>query len=479
MESIWNQYNNFGDRPKLEEDIKVDVLIIGGGMAGILTAYLLKQKGIDSVIIEAETICSGNSGRTTAKITSQHSMVYDGLIKEYGLELAQQYADANEMAIANYRKIVREKKIDCDFEDISSFLYSTSSIRKLEEELEAVQKLKIPANMVDQIEIPIHIEGAIEFHNQAQFNPVKFINHISQGLTIYEHTRALKIEDNIVTTEKGTIVADNVVIATHYPIINTPGYYFMRMHQEKAYVIALDNAQKIKNAYIGIGGYNYSFRGYNGMLIMGGAGHRTGKPNCEAGYQKLRLCAKNLYPDSIERYHWSAEDCVAFDNIPYIGQFSKKTPNMFVETGFKKWGMSTSMVAAMIVSDNICGNTNQYENIFSPSRFDMTASIKHMMEDGASAVKGMIIDKLQVPKDKAEGVKKGESAVIEFNGKKVGAYRDLDGEIYFVNINCPHLGCELEFNKDDLTWECPCHGSRFDYKGNLIDSPSNRGISYE
>ena len=274
-------------------------------------------------------------------------------------------------------------------------------------------------------------------------------------------------------------MAKSIVIATHYPIINTPGYYFMRMHQERSYVIALENAQQLKGAYKGSGKFQYSFRSYKELLLLGGGAHRTGEADASGGYDDLRNLAKELYPHSEEKYHWSAQDCMSIDKVPYIGQYSIDTPNTYVITGFEKWGMTTAMVAALIITDNICGRKNKYEEVFSPRRFDVTASMKTLAKDSIASAKGLIKSMFHIPTEQLKDIKMNEGAIVEYEGEKVGVYKDSEGECHIVDVKCPHLGCELQWNKHDLSWDCPCHGSRFDYNGNWIESPAIGGASYE
>ena len=236
MQSIWSESCEFRKREVLDKDIKTDTIIIGAGMAGILIGYMLKQNGIDVILIDAAEMASGNTKNTTAKITSQHDLIYDKLISEFGEKKARQYAKANELAIKKYKEIIKERKIDCEFEEKSAYVYSLNEVENIKKEVEAANKLGISAEFVESINLPFEIKGAIKFNNQAQFNPLKFLKDISNDLVIYENTRALEIKENLVITNRGNITANNIVVATHYPIMNAPGYYFIKMHQERSYV---------------------------------------------------------------------------------------------------------------------------------------------------------------------------------------------------------------------------------------------------
>ncbi|MDK0862260.1 FAD-dependent oxidoreductase [Clostridium perfringens] len=476
MKSLWSESCKFRKREALNKDIKTDVLVIGAGIAGILTAYMLKQKGREVVLIDAAEIASGNTKNTTAKITSQHDLIYSKLITEFGEEKARQYAKANELAIKKYKEIIEDRKIECDFEEKPAYVYSLNEVEILKEEAEAAKKLGIDAEFVQEANLPFKINGALKFNNQAQFNPLKFLKDISNELVIYENTRALEIKENLVVTSGGNITAKNIVVATHYPIMNAPGYYFMKMHQERSYVLALENKSEIDGMYIDLNKEGYSFRTYNNLLLLGGISHRTGENEEGGSYDELRKVAKKLYPKAKEKYHWSAQDCMTIDGIPYIGRYSSETPNIYVATGFNKWGMTSSMVSAMIISDMILEKENDFSEIFSPRRFDLSLSINNIANDLIETAKNFIAQKVYIPSSEIEHIKNGHGGIIEYNGEKVGVYKNKEGKEFFVSTKCTHLGCQLSWNADELTWDCPCHGSRFDYKGRLIGSPATKDL---
>ncbi|EOU2128243.1 FAD-dependent oxidoreductase [Clostridium perfringens] len=476
MKSVWSESCKFRKRDALNKDIKTDVLVIGAGIAGVLTAYMLKQKGREVVVIDAAEIASGNTKNTTAKITSQHDLIYSKLIAEFGEEKARQYAKANELAIKKYKEIIEDKRIECDFEEKPAYVYSLNEIDVLKEEVEAAKNLGIDAEFVDEANLPFKINGAVKFNNQAQFNPLKFLKGISNELIIYENTRALEIKENLVVTSGGNITANNIVVATHYPIMNAPGYYFMKMHQERSYVLALENTSEIDGMYIDINKEGYSFRTYNNLLLLGGISHRTGENEEGGSYDKLRKVAKELYTKAKEKYYWSAPDCMTIDGIPYIGRYSSETPNIYVATGFNKWGMTSSMVSAMIISDMILEKENDFSEIFSPRRFDLSLSINNIANDLIETAKNFIAQKVYIPSSEIEHIKNGHGGIIEYNGEKVGVYKNKEGKEFFVSTKCTHLGCQLSWNADELTWDCPCHGSRFDYKGRLIGSPATKDL---
>lgn len=478
MESIWSNSCDIRKRESLKSDINVDVAVIGAGMAGILIAYKLKQAGKDVIVIDANRIASGQTRNTTAKITSQHGCIYNKLISDFGIEKAKQYARANQEAIEEYENIITNNNIDCDFERVDSYLYSIKDEKLMRTEAESAYSLGLPASFVTQTSLPFSIAGAVKFKNQAQFNPIKFLNHISNDLKIYENISVSTVEDNIIKANDFTITANSIVFACHYPFINFPGLYFSRMHQERSYVIAVDNAPQLNGMYIGIEDCGYSFRNYKDYLLIGGYSHRTGENSQGGKYSQLRTATKKLFPDCVEIANWSAQDCITADGIPYIGQYASSKPNWFVATGFNKWGMTSSMVSANMISNIICGKDTPYSEVFNPSRFPVS-SIPKIMTEVAHAVKGLSKENISIPKTILDELPHGHGGIINVDGKKVGVYKTNDSKVYIVDTRCPHLGCQVEWNPDEKTWDCPCHGSRFDYTGKLINNPAQEGIEIE
>lgn len=472
MTSFWTIDSEIPQMDSLKGDKKTEVVVIGAGMAGLLTAYFLQKKNIDTIVLEGDRIASGQTKNTTAKITSQHNLIYDNLIDKFGLEHTLGYAASNENAIQMYADIIQKHNISCHFKRESAYVYTLDDTSKIEKEVEAANKVGIEASFTTRTSLPFDVKASVCFPNQASFNPLQFLQEIIKPLKIYEKTMVKDIKDNKVITDNGSVTADHIVVATHYPFINVPGYYFLRMHQERSYVIGLENAKELDGMYIDEAKNGFSFRNYKDQLILGGPGHRTGENKYGGYYEKLRSAAKDYFPDSREVCHWSAQDCVSIDNVPYIGFYSSSISNMYVATGFNKWGMTSSMVSAMIINDLIMGKKNPYEEVFTPQRFKVTASMKTLGEEGKTIAKGLIIEKLKIPKKQLEAIKKGYGGVIEYNDVKVGVYRDEEGKLYKVSTTCPHLGCELTWNQDELSWDCPCHGSRFDYEGRLIDNPA-------
>lgn len=477
MESIWSKTTEPSERAPLSGDLTAEAAVIGGGMAGILTAYFLQQRGIKTVVLDAGRIGGGQTKNTTAKITAQHGLIYHKLLQSFGEEKARQYASANQLAIAAYRGLISENKIACHFENLPAFLYSTHETEELEREALAAAQLGIAAELTTATALPFPVAGALKFSEQAQFHPLEFLYAIAKKLTVFEHTRAKGVDCDRIATDNGTVTAKHIVFACHYPFLNVPGYFFARMHQERSYVLALENAARLDGMYLGVGGDSLSFRNSGGQLLLGGGGHRTGENRAGGRYASLREQAKLFWPKSFEAAHWSAQDCMPLDSVPYIGQFSSSSAGWYVATGFQKWGMTSSMVSAMLLSDQIAGIENPNAPVFSPQRFSPSASAKAFLADSLQAVAGLSRQVFTPPRAALEALPNGHGGVVEHEGQKVGVYRDEDGALWVVSTRCPHLGCQLEWNPDEKSWDCPCHGSRFDYKGVLIDGPAQENLN--
>lgn len=424
--SIWMESEELPKYKTLKGHVKTDVLVMGGGICGILCAYFLKQAGLDVVLVEADRICSGVTGNTTAKITSQHGLIYSKLIKSRGREKAQKYLHFHESAIEKYKELAKE--IPCDFETKDSFIYSCYDRKKIEQETEAVEKLGFAAEFHEKIPIPISVQGAVMFPNQAQFHPIKFLKGIVKDLKIYEHTFIKDIAPHKAWNDGGQITADKIVVATHFPFINKHGSYFLKLYQHRSYVIALENAQDVYGMYMDSEKTGMSFRNYKDLLLVGGGSHRTGKKG--GNWQELRKFSGAVYPSAREVGAWAAQDCMSLDQIPYIGQYSKRTSDLYVISGCNKWGMTTSMAGAMLLCDMLMGKENIYEDVFSPSRNILKPQL---LLNGAEAVKNLLTPTIR---------------------------------------RCPHLGCALKWNALEHTWDCPCHGSRFEENGKIIDNPA-------
>lgn len=475
MDSIWSRSCEIREREPLKGDLETEVAVIGAGMAGILTACALQEAGCQVVVLEADRIAGGQTRNTTAKITAQHGMIYRKLIDTLGEEAARQYARANQEAVRAYGRLVRDKGIDCDFEECCAYVCGDDP-EALREEARAAAALGLPASWVRELSAPVPAGSAVKFEHQARFHPLKFIRFLADRLSVYEHTPVSAVEEDRLITPGGTVRARHIIFACHFPFVNFPGMYFARMHQERSYVLALDHAPDVDGIYISAEEGDWSLRNWGSLLLLGGGNHRTGEAGQGGRYELLRQKARVWFPESREVAHWSAQDCITPDRVPYIGRYAQSRPNWYVATGFHKWGMTSSMVSAMALRDLICGRENPWAAVFDPGRFD-AAALEGMAAEGGHAIKGFAKRFFQIPAEAASEIPAEQGGIVLLNGEKVGVYKDADGTLHPVDIRCPHLGCQMEWNPDERSWDCPCHGSRFDRFGRLISGPAQEDLS--
>jgi glycine/D-amino acid oxidase-like deaminating enzyme/nitrite reductase/ring-hydroxylating ferredoxin subunit len=487
-EPYWIESANKTEYPTLTEDISVDVAIVGGGIVGITCALLLKNKGLKVAILEANRIAHGTTGHTTAKITSQHGLIYKKIISKFGKEKAGQYAQANESAIHFISNLVKEKKIDCDFCWKPSYVYTQSEdyITKIEREVEAALSLGIKASYQDKLPLPFDIKGAVRFENQAQFHPLKYLNSIAKeipgdGSHIFEFTKVVDVEDgercSVVTRNGNKVTATKIIIASHFPCYDGLGMYFARMYAEKSYVLGVKIKDKFPEGMFITAedpGRSLRCQKYEDgeIILVGGEHHKTGsEKQTNIHYENLGKYAKDVFDLQGILYRWSTQDCMTVDGVPYVGYLTSKTTNILVATGFGKWGMTNSTAAANILTDLITKGESPWASVYSPSRFDIIASGAKLVSENLDVARTFLGGKI-TPAPKDVDIKNGEAKVTNIDGEKVGAYRDEQGELHIVDITCTHLGCELVWNEAEKTWDCPCHGSRFSYDGDNIEGPA-------
>ena len=424
--SVWQNDASLPEFPTLSRELSTDVLVIGGGLAGLLTAWELRQKGVDVVLVEKGRMCSATTAYTSAKLTAQHGLIYQKLIRSIGVERASQYYKANAEAVEQMKNLCH--RFVAPMEEKANFVYSFDR-RKLDRELDAFQKLGIPSIFAEAPHLPLSAAGALGIPGQAQFHPLKLAASLAKELTIYENSRVTELIGTTATTEHGRIRAKKIVVTTHFPFLNKHGSYFLKLYQHRSYLLALENAGTMDAMYVSDDKKGMSFSSFGGTLLLGGGGHRTGKHG--GGWRELREFAAKHYPNAVEQNHWAAQDTMSLDGIPYIGQYSRNTPDLYVAAGFNKWGMTGSMVSAMLLADLIQGKKNAYAGIFSPSR---------------SILKPQLL----------------------FNCAETTA-----NFLIPTTKRCPHLGCALKYNREEHSWDCSCHGSRFTESGAVLDNPAN------
>ncbi len=490
MDSYW--LDSVKNKPifnKLEEDICTDVCIIGGGILGLTCGYYLSDNNLDVVILDRNNISEKVSGHTTAKITSQHNLIYKYLIDSVGIKQAKQYLDANQEAISNIKNIIQKENIDCDLELQDSYVYTTddTEVEKIQLENQAVNSLGFNSEFITTTPLPFKVKGAIKFPNQAQFNPIKYAYGLANKITnnsgkIYTNTLVYDIKqdgENFITSTKNHIIKSKyVIVASHYPFINTPGYYFLKMYQSTSYVIGVDIGDKVFDGmFINTKSpiFSYRFANYNNkkILLVGGADHKTGsKIDLSNAYSILENEVKKFYPKCNVLYRWNTEDCITLDKIPYIGEFSNFMPNMYIGTGFNKWGMTSSNVAANIITNNILGKINNFEDVFKATRLHPIKNNEELGNMIKESANSLVINKFKVPEKGLNSIQNNTGEIIEIDSEKVGVYKDENGKVFCIKPICTHLGCLLSWNNIDKTWDCPCHGSRFDYTGKNLYNPA-------
>jgi glycine/D-amino acid oxidase-like deaminating enzyme/nitrite reductase/ring-hydroxylating ferredoxin subunit len=450
--------------------------VVGAGLSGILTALLLGERGVDCAVFEAGELGGGQSGNTTAKITCQQGLKYAELEKKQGADAAQSWAQSCKAAIDAYEALTKKYALACDFVRLPAMLYTRCSDELLEEEAIAARRAGIPAELKRRTTLPFDISLALSFPGQAQFHPLRFLYGIAKQVKVWCGTRVTSVMGHRLYTDEGDeIEAQKLVWACHYPPENFPGMYFTRLTQSRSYALALHGIPPLGGMYYGIDEHALSLRSVGDTLILVGCSHRTGETPADP-YASLRAAAHRYYPDASEVAAWSAQDCMSPDGLPLAGVFSPLTPDRYLATGYSKWGMTGAMLAAQIITADICGESHPAAHLCAPNRFGL-AQLRATVAGSGYALRGLGKSLLHLPAEAAEELMPGQASIAFKDGKKCGVYRDPAGVLHTVSPYCTHLGCELCWNPADLTWDCPCHGSRFSPDGEPIDSPATKPLT--
>lgn len=490
--SYWQESIQLQGFPTLNEDIEVDVAIIGGGITGVASSYLLTREGIKVALVEADRLLTGTTGNTTAKLTAQHGLFYDELIQHFGEEQAKLYYEANTDAMELVINIINNHQIDCDLiqEDAYVFTETNQTMSKLENELKAYERLGIRGKLVTETSLPFSVKSAIVMENQAQFHPLKYLRGlveeiVQKGCQIFEQTVALKVEmgerPKVLLKNGKTITCKFVLSCSHFPF-HDEGFYFARMTAERSYVVtALVEDEFSSGMYINAEEPTRSIRytpyGSEKLMIISGDHHKTGQGgSTDLHYENLQKYTENTFQVKQFVHRWSAQDYSTLDKVPYIGQITDLNKNILVATGFRKWGMTHSHVAAQIFRDIIVEQENPFINVYTPSRFQRDPSLKRLVKANVDVAKHLVKGKLQNPKKTVNELKNDEGSIVDVDGKRCGAYKDETGNIHLVDTTCTHMGCEVEWNNGERTWDCPCHGSRFAINGDVVEGPAERPL---
>lgn len=492
--SYWRDSLKFGAYPEVNEDMTFDVGIVGGGITGITLAYLLSEYDLDVCVIDARTLLSGTTGNTTAKVTIQHGLIYDELILNYGLEYTRKYYHANERAKQFIHDTILKLNIDCDYKEASAVLYTMESDNntKLEREMEAYDKLGITAKLNQQTELPFNVANALQIDGQAHFHPLKYLTRLidhalENGVSFFENSPAVAIDYSkkpIIVLKNGhRIVCDYVVEASHYPFFDGQQLFPLKMYAERSYALLAKTERTVDDMYLSIDDEVRSIRPVNvngeTYMIFAGENHRTGVSNIKMNdrFEKLaRFANEHFHLEHIE-HRWSAQDYTTLDKLPYIGTITKEKDNVFVATGFRKWGMTNGTNAAIMLKNLILHEKDEYMDIFATYRkMTFDPAVKKLVSFNVEVAKHLITGKFDAFNEKVESLRAGEAMITMHNGQRIGVYKDEDGELYAVDTTCTHLGCELEWNDAEKSWDCPCHGSRFSYEGDVLNGPAVKNL---
>jgi glycine/D-amino acid oxidase-like deaminating enzyme/nitrite reductase/ring-hydroxylating ferredoxin subunit len=492
-QSYWSESVDLPEFQRLRPGLFVDVIVLGAGITGVTTAVLLQQAGYSVALLEARRVNKSVTANTTAKITALHGLIYHKLIKKFGREQAQQYADANMAAIEKIAWLIESFKIDCDFsrQIFATYTQSKDHVDEIRSEVESAQSLNLPASFQETLALPLPIEAAVQLENQARFHPIKYIRGLleilrTKGAHIFENTMATNIKEDepcIVETNQGELKAKHVVIATNYPFYDYKPMFFSRLYASRSYAVAVRMKETFPDGmYYQEESPSYAFRiqpdAYGELVIVSGLDHRTGEEsNTFHYYQAIsEFVRKHFNVKNIE-YAWSTQDSVTLDGVPYIGRYTRDSKYLYVATGYAKWGMTSATAAAMIISDLIAGSSNAWTEVFDPSRFKPTASAEQMISHLVSGVGGFVLRRMKSQSHKeVEEFNSDEGAVTSINLKNVAVYKDEIGQITKLNPTCTHMKCIVSWNDAERSWDCPCHGSRFDSSGKVIQGPATMDL---
>ena len=486
--TYWNATADSPPFPALSGDIGVDVAIIGGGIVGITTARLLKDRGLSVAVIEARRVGRQVTGKSTAKMSSQHGASrYQTLESKFGEARARLYAEAQEAGIRRISQLAAQHGVDADIEPMPAYVYTRdeSYVSKLEKEVEVAQRLGLPASLTRDTGLPFDVLAAMRWDNQAQFHPVKYVAGLAatipgEGCHVFENSRAVDYEPTRVVTERGTVSARHVVMATHLPL-GQVGMYYATNYPKAEPVIAAPIRRVPPGMYKNAEEPGHSIRthrGAGGQIygIVAGTHFKPGHAEEEQRYLAdiERWLTENFDAGPIE-YRWVNEDYTPMDGAPFIG-WSSSSGGYLVATGFDAWGISNGTVAAEIIADLATGAENPWLEMFDATRVKPIAGAPEFVKENVAVAAHLVGGYLGSKAKSYDELGPGEAAILKVDGDNVAAYRDEGGALHAVSAVCTHLGCLVGWNQTDKTWDCPCHGSRFELSGEVIHGPATQPL---
>lgn len=491
-QGLWHATAGPRSYPALAGDQRAEVVVVGAGITGLTTALLLADEGVDVAVVEALGVAAGVTGRTTAKVTSQHSLLYSTIASKRGEEVAQVYATANQQAVDVVAALV-ERGIDCAFERRPAYTYTREEpyVPKITEEVDLCRRLGLPAVFTTECDLPYDILGAIRFDAQAQLQPVAYCDGLARllvdaGGRIFERSRVTAVTDAepaVVTTEGGSIAADAVVLATHVPILDR-GLFFAKMEPSASHGIAVEADGAVPaGMYISAESPSRSVRSFTHdgrrFVVVVGESHRTGEGDARERERSLVEFAARHWPGPV-RYRWTAEDFMPQDAVPYVGPLDRTLRPTYVATGFQKWGLSNGTAAALILTDLVLGREHPWAEAFDSNRVTPPASATSFVRHNVRAAGHMVADRFRT--EGAEAVQRlgpGEGVVVRAGGRLRAVSADDAGTVTSVSAVCTHMGCVVQFNAADRSWDCPCHGSRFAADGTVLHGPAVEPLAPE
>ena len=469
----------------------MDAVVVGAGITGLTAALLLQRDGARVALVEAGRVCSGVTAYTTGKVTTLHGLIYGPLQKKFGAETARVYAEANRAGFTQIAAFVDELGIDCDWERRPNHTYTTDekTVSKIEREVEAAQAAGLDASFTAETELPFPVLGAVRVEDQAQFHARKYGLALAEafrgrGGQIFEESRVVDAdtsEGQCTVENGGTVEAEHVVLATHLPILDRGGF-FAKTHPQRTYLMAFETPEPVlRDMYISKGGGpSWTMRSAeNGRyLVAGGQSHKTGEePDTPARYAAIERWAQETFGVGPAAYRWSAHDYVPVDEMPYVGKLPFGNGRVWVATGYNKWGLTNGTAAAIQIADAVAGRPNAWAETFDANRADVVASAASFVKENLDVAARFVGDRVRhlAGRDPAE-LGPDEGAVVEADGRTVGAYRDADGKLHGVSLTCTHLGCHVNWNPAERSWDCPCHGSRYTVDGEILHGPAVRPL---